>query len=109
MIDQAALKKMKSSAILINTARGSIIAQDSLVLALREGWIKGAALDVTDPEPLPPNHALYDLPNCMVVPHIGSATHGARRRMAEMACENLLAGIDGEKLPYTVNPGVYRG
>ena len=108
MIDQAALKKMKSSAILINTARGGIIVQDSLVIALREGWIKGAALDVTDPEPLPPQHPLYDLPNCLVVPHIGSATHGTRRRMAEMACENLLAGIDGEKLPYTVNPGVYR-
>ncbi len=108
LIDENALKKMKSGAILINTARGPIIVQDALVRALREGWIKGAAIDVTDPEPLPPHHPLYDLPNCLVVPHIGSATHGTRRRMAEMACENLLAGIEGLKLPYTVNPGVYR-
>lgn len=108
VIDETALKKMKPSAILINTARGPIVVQDALVRALREGWIRGAALDVTDPEPLPPHHPLYDLPNCLVVPHIGSATYGTRRRMAEMACENLLAGIEGQRLPNFVNPGVYR-
>jgi lactate dehydrogenase-like 2-hydroxyacid dehydrogenase len=107
-IDATALKKMKPGAILINTARGSIVVQEALVRALREGWIRGAALDVTDPEPLPPSDALYDLPNCLIVPHIGSATHGTRRRMAEMACENLLAGLDGEKLPNCVNPEVYK-
>jgi lactate dehydrogenase-like 2-hydroxyacid dehydrogenase len=109
LIDESALKKMKPSANLINTARGPIVVHDALVRALREGWISGAALDVTDPEPLPPQDSLYDLPNCLVVPHIGSATHGTRRRMAEMACENLLAGIDGVRLPNPVNPEIYRG
>jgi glyoxylate reductase len=107
MLDEAALKKMKPSAILVNTARGTIVVQDALVRALREGWISGAAIDVTDPEPLSPDHPLYDLPNCLVLPHIGSATHGTRRRMAEMACENLLAGLEGTKLPNHVNPDVY--
>jgi phosphoglycerate dehydrogenase-like enzyme len=106
-IDEMALKKMKPSAILINTARGPIVVHDALVRALREGWIRAAALDVTDPEPLPPQHPLYDLPNCLIVPHIGSATYGTRRRMAEMACENLLAGLEGGKLPNHVNPEVY--
>ena len=101
---QIALKKMKRSAILINTARGPIVVMDALVRALREGWIRGAALDVTEPEPLPSNHPLYDLPNCIIIPHIGSATFGTRKRMAEMACANLLAGLDGQKLPNQVNP-----
>ena len=109
LFNEAVLKSMKPGAILINTARGPIVETDVLVRALREGWINGAALDVTDPEPLPPKHPLYDLPNCLVVPHIGSATHGTRRRMAEMACENLLAGLVGEKLPNHVNPEVYPG
>ena len=109
LIDEAALQKMKRSAVLVNTARGPIVVSDSLVRALREGWIAAAALDVTDPEPLPTHHPLYDLPNCLVVPHIGSATHGTRRRMAEMACENLLAGLDGVRLPNHVNPQVYKG
>jgi phosphoglycerate dehydrogenase-like enzyme len=109
MIDDAALQKMKRSAVLVNTARGPIVVNDALIRALREGWIAAAALDVTDPEPLPTHHPLYDLPNCLIVPHIGSATHGTRRRMAEMACENLLAGLDGEKLPNHVNPQVYGG
>ena len=109
LIDASALQKMKRSAILVNTARGPIIVNDALIRALRDGWIAAAALDVTDPEPLPSQHALYDLPNCLIVPHIGSATHGTRRRMAEMACENLLAGLDGKKLPNHVNPQVYDG
>jgi glyoxylate reductase len=108
LIDEGALHKMKKSAILINTARGPVVVNDALLRALREGWIAGAALDVTDPEPLPPDDPLYDLPNCLIVPHIGSATRGTRRRMAEMACENLLAGLDGFKLPNIANPDVYR-
>ena len=107
LIDEAALKKMKRTAILINTARGSIVVTDALVRALREGWIAGAGLDVTDPEPLPKNHPLYDLPNCLVIPHIGSATQGTRRRMAELACENLLAGVEGRRLPNCVNKELY--
>jgi len=107
LINESSLQKMKRSAILVNTARGPIVVIDALLRALRESWITAAALDVTDPEPLPPEHPLYDFPNCLIVPHIGSATHGTRRRMAEMACENLLAGLDGQKLPNHVNPQVY--
>jgi phosphoglycerate dehydrogenase-like enzyme len=84
------------------------VATDALVRALTEGWIRAAALDVTDPEPLPPSHVLYSLANCFIAPHIGSATHGTRKRMAEMACENLLAGLSGERLPNCVNPQVYK-
>jgi glyoxylate reductase len=107
MINVARLQRMKRSAILVNTARGPIVVTDALVRALSEGWIAGAGLDVADPEPLLPNHPLYAMPNCLIVPHIGSATHGTRRRMAEMACENLLAGLEAQRLPNCVNPDVY--
>jgi lactate dehydrogenase-like 2-hydroxyacid dehydrogenase len=107
LIDETALRSMKPSAILINTARGQIIDPNALLQALTNGWIAGAALDVTVPEPLPPDHPFYELPNCLIVPHIGSATWNTRRKMAERACENLLAGINGRKLPYCVNPEVY--
>jgi glyoxylate reductase len=103
LIDEAALRKMKRTAVLVNTARGPVVVTDALVRALQEGWIGGAGLDVVDPEPLLMGHPLYDLPNCLVLPHIGSATHGTRRRMAEMACENLLAGLEGRELPNCVN------
>jgi glyoxylate reductase len=108
LINDTALQKMKPTAVLINTARGPIVVTDALVRALREGWIAGAGIDVTDPEPLPKAHPLYDLPNCLVIPHIGSATHGTRRRMAELACENLLAGLEGRRLPNCVNQEVYQ-
>ena len=107
LIGESALRKMKPTAILINAARGPVVDTPALTRALSEGWIASAALDVTDPEPLPPTHALYSLPNCFILPHIGSATHGTRKRMAEMACENLLAGLEGRRLPNCVNPEVY--
>jgi len=107
LIDAAALRSMKPSALLINAARGPIVDTAALTEALQQGQIGGAALDVTDPEPLPPEHPLYSLPNCLIVPHIGSATHHTRRRMAELACENLLAGLEGRRLPHCVNPEVY--
>lgn len=107
LIDELALRKMKPTAILINMARGPVVVTDALQRALQEGWIAGAALDVTDPEPLPPAHPLYSLPNCIILPHIGSATVGTRRKMAQIACENLLAGLHGKPLPYCVNPQVY--
>ena len=69
--------------------------------------ITGAALDVTEPEPLPVEHPLYRLPNCVIVPHVGSATVATRDRMAVMAADNLLAGLRGERLPHCVNPEVY--
>jgi glyoxylate reductase len=108
LINESALQKMKPTAILVNAARGPVVDTTDLTRALAQGQIGGAALDVTDPEPLPSDHPLYQLPNCLIVPHIGSATHGTRRKMAEMACENLLAGLDGKRLPFYVNPEVYR-
>ena len=107
LIGESALRKMKPTAILINAARGPVVDTPALTRALSEGWIASAALDVTDPEPLPPTHALYSLPNCFILPHIGSATRGTRKRMAEMACENLLAGLEGRRLLNCVNPEVY--
>jgi len=107
MIDAEALRAMKSSAILVNTSRGPVVETQALVRGLREGWIRAAALDVTDPEPLSPDHPLYALPNCLVTPHIGSATWRTRRSMAKLAVENLLAGLNGNRLPHCVNPKVY--
>ncbi|MFC1923153.1 2-hydroxyacid dehydrogenase [Chloroflexota bacterium] len=107
MINEDQLKMMKPTALLINTSRGPIINQDALIKGLRNDWIAGAALDVTDPEPLPPEHPLFNLPNCLIVPHIGSATWNTRRNMAERACVNLFAGLEGQRLPYCVNPEVY--
>ncbi len=107
LINDRTLALMKPTAILVNTARGPVVDPASLQRALEEGRLAGAALDVTDPEPLPPGHPLYRLPNCLIVPHIGSATFRTRRRMAELACENLLAGLEGRRLPFCVNPEVY--
>jgi lactate dehydrogenase-like 2-hydroxyacid dehydrogenase len=107
LIGEAALRRMKPTAILVNAARGEIVDTQALVRALEEGWIARAALDVTDPEPVQANHPLVQMPSCIVVPHIGSATITARNRMAEMAAENLLAGLVGERLPHCANPGVY--
>lgn len=101
LIDAAALRAMKPTAYLVNTARGGVVDQAALRLALTEGWIAGAALDVTDPEPLPPDDPLLQSPNLLVVPHIGSATRSARERMADMAVDNLLAGLDGRPLPHS--------
>jgi len=107
VINAAALKKMKPSAILVNTARGKVIDQNALVAALKDGTIAAAGLDVTDPEPLPKEHELYRLKNCFVVPHIGTSTREARQKMAKIACDNLIAGLNGEKLPFCVNPEIY--
>jgi glyoxylate reductase len=102
MIDAAALERMRSTAILINTARGPIVDQRALRQALIDQQIAGAALDVTDPEPLPPDDPLMDAPNLIVVPHIGSATHTTRSRMADMAVDNLLAALAGNPMPHGV-------
>lgn len=102
LINRERLALMKPSAILINTARGPVVDQDALVDALQRGVIAGAALDVTDPEPLPADHPLLALPNAIVVPHIGSASRRTRDRMAQMAAENLLAGLRGAPLPNAV-------
>jgi glyoxylate reductase len=98
---------MKPTAILVNTSRGPVVDSMALVDALRDGTIAGAALDVTDPEPLPADHPLVGLDNCLVVPHIASASRATRGKMASMAAANLLAGLRGDRLPTPVNPEVY--
>ena len=103
LIDAPALAYMRETAHLINTARGPIVDQDALARALQEGAIAGAALDVTDPEPLPADHPLLEAPNLLVDPHIGSATHRTRERMAAIAVDNLLAGLAGEPMPHAAN------
>ena len=107
LIGARAFALMKSTAILINTSRGPVVDSEALYQALQEGQIAYAALDVTDPEPLPADHKLLTLPNLIVAPHIASATVRSRTRMAMMAVENLLAGLAGEHLPHCVNPEVY--
>ena len=100
-IDQ--FKLMKKSAILINTTRGSVVDQDALYEALVAGEIAGAALDVTVPEPIPADHPLLTLDNCLIMPHVASATYDTRMKMAMMCVENVLAGIAGDWPPYCVN------
>lgn len=107
LISSRELGLMKETAILINTARGGIIDTEALVDALTNNKIAYAALDVTEPEPIPANHPLVALENCIVVPHLGSATWATRERMGILATENLLAGLRGEILPHCVNPKVY--
>ncbi|MDY7075544.1 MAG: D-glycerate dehydrogenase [Chloroflexota bacterium] len=107
LINEQALQRMKPTAILINTSRGPVVDSGALAQALREGWIARAALDVTDPEPIPHDHPLVAMPNCIIVPHIASGTVTARERMAVMSAENLLAGLRGERLPYCANQDVY--
>ena len=107
MIGAAELKRMKSTAVLVNTARGGIVDHDALAAALERGQIGYAALDVTAPEPLAPDHRLYTLDNCMIVPHLGSASVATRSKMGEMAAANLIAGLKGDPLPTCVNPEVY--
>jgi glyoxylate reductase len=102
LIDAEALQRMKPTAILINTSRGGIVEQEALRRALSDGVIGGAALDVTDPEPLPPDDPLLTAPNLIVVPHIGSATRATRERMADLAVDNLLAGLAGDPMPHPV-------
>lgn len=107
LIDEAAIQKMKDTAILINAARGAVIDQEALLRALESGQIRAAGLDVTNPEPLPADHPLYQLDNCLITPHIGSATINTRKTMADIAIENLRAGIEGRKLLHCANPEVY--
>jgi len=94
---------MKETAILVNTARGGVVDHDALVEALRAGAIGGAALDVTVPEPLPLGHPLYEFPNVVITPHIGSASHATRARMAEMAARNIIAVLAGSEPLNPVN------
>jgi glyoxylate reductase len=103
LIGDEALSAMKETAYLVNTARGQVVDSEALARALHAGEIAGAALDVTDPEPLPGDHPLLGAPGLLVLPHIASATHATRERMAEMAVDNLLAGLAGRPMPNRAN------
>ncbi len=105
LIDARALAAMKPSAILVNTARGPVVDQAALASALHGGIIGAAALDVTDPEPIAADDPLLRAPHLLVLPHIGSATHAARERMADLAVGNLLAALAGEPMPFPAPKG----
>jgi lactate dehydrogenase-like 2-hydroxyacid dehydrogenase len=107
LIDAEKLSWMKPTAVLVNTSRGPVVDHRALADALRSGRIFAAALDVTDPEPIPMDDPLVGLDNCLIVPHIASASRATRGKMAEMAAANLLAGVRGERLPTPINPEVY--
>lgn len=102
LFNAAAFARIKPGAILVNTSRGPVVDQEALYAALVGGPLAAAGLDVTTPEPLPPGHPLLTLPNCVVLPHIGSATVATRTQMALMAAENVVAGVLGEPLPNEV-------
>jgi glyoxylate reductase len=101
-IGRAELARMKPTAVLVNVARGAVVDKDALTDALQARRIFAAALDVTDPEPLPRDHPLLKLDNVIITPHLGSATEETRHRMAEMSVENLLAGLEGRPLLHRV-------
>ncbi|NWF64861.1 MAG: D-glycerate dehydrogenase [Chloroflexi bacterium] len=107
MVNADFLSKMKPNAIFVNTSRGPVVDQAALYEALKAKKIFAAGLDVTDPEPLPLDSPLLTLENCLIVPHIGSASEKTRDAMARLAAENLIAGLKGERLPHCVNPEVY--
>lgn len=94
---------MKPSATIINMARGDVVHQDDLAKALQTGQIRGAALDVTWPEPLPRDHPLLTLDNVIITPHIATNTTSAREKTVRLAMDNLVAGIYGEPLLYQVS------
>jgi glyoxylate reductase len=104
LIGRKELARMKPTAILINVSRGPVVDTDALTEALTARTIYAAALDVTDPEPLPRDHPLLRLDNVTITPHLGSATEETRQRMTEAAIENLLAGLSGRPLLYPVRP-----
>jgi glyoxylate reductase len=106
LISTRELDLMKNTAVLINAARGPVVDTDALTTALSNGDIFAAGLDVTDPEPLPADHPLVSLPNCVVVPHIASATVVTRDNMAKLAANNLIDVLNGRKPDVIVNPDV---
>jgi glyoxylate reductase len=106
LIGEKQLRMMKKTAFLINTSRGKVVDQKALYKALKEGWIAGAALDVFEQEPISMDDPLLELENVVLAPHIASATHETRSKMAEIVAENLLAFKRGEVPPTLVNKDV---
>ena len=109
MMSTVQFKLMKKSAILINTTRGAVVDQDALYVALKSGELAGAALDVNVPEPIPADHPLLTLDNCLIMPHVASATVDTRMKMAMMSVENVLAAVTGDWPPYCVNQAAIAG
>jgi glyoxylate reductase len=107
LIGPKEFEAMKSSAVLINCARGAMVDPEALYSALVSGRIRHAALDVTEPEPINEDSPFMELENLTLAPHIASASYHARQKMAMMAADNLEAGLAGEKLPHCANPEVY--
>lgn len=107
LIDAEALAKMRQGATLVNVSRGGLVDTPALVEALERGPLGAAGLDVTDPEPIPSDHPLVSMKNCLIVPHIGSASYRTRRAMAEIAVRNLVYGLEGQKLAFCANPEIY--
>ncbi|XP_050768748.1 glyoxylate reductase/hydroxypyruvate reductase [Gymnogyps californianus] len=100
MCNKDFFSKMKKTSVFINTSRGAVVNQEDLYEALAHGQIAAAGLDVTTPEPLPTDHPLLSLKNCVILPHVGSATYATRSTMAVLAANNLLAGLRGEPMPH---------
>lgn len=99
LCDKAFFSKMKNTAVFVNSSRGAVVNQEDLYEALTTGQIAAAGLDVTTPEPLPTNHPLLTLKNCVVLPHIGSATYSTRGIMSDLSARNLLGGLQGTDMP----------
>jgi glyoxylate reductase len=106
LISTEQLAMMKQTAVLINTARGPIVDPQALYTALKSGEIWAAGLDVTDPEPIPMDDPLLTLDNCLIAPHIASASFNTRSDMSELAANNILAALSGERPPTILNPDV---
>jgi len=104
LIGRAELAAMEPDAWLVNVARGQVIDTGALVEALRSGQIGGAALDVTDPEPLPAGHPLWDLPNCLITPHTADTEEMTRPLLAQRIAENVRRLIAGQELVGRVDP-----
>jgi glyoxylate reductase len=104
LVSAAAFARMRPGAVLVNAARGGVVDEGALVAALASGRLAAAALDVFESEPLEPGSPLLDAPNLVLTPHIGSASIATRTRMADLAVENLLAGLEGRPLPHCANP-----
>ena len=102
LIGQPQFDAMKQSAILINMARGPVVSTNDLFEAVRDGRIRAAGLDVTDPEPLPRDHPMLSLSNVVMTPHLGSASNWTRERMMQLTVDNLIAGVEGRPLPHPV-------
>lgn len=107
LINEQSFRLMKPTATLVNIARGPLVDTAALVRALQTGAIAAAGLDVTDPEPLRADHPLANLPNCIITPHLGSASLRTRAEMAELAARNLIAGLAGDPMEACANPAVY--